>query len=145
MRKKHTFKKMISMMLVIGTLFCASTYSFAVAAQAAPPREVSPQWNSILSIDLDIAFEGNEATAVGIASKMSSATSIEGTVSVYKLVGDDWVFIDSAYNSKSRGTLGISVDFECKSGVTYKVVFDVTAYTGTVPESVSFEYSEKCP
>ena len=56
-------------------------------------------------------------------TKQSGATSVEGTVTVYKLVGSDWVYVDSAYESTKR-TLFVSVDFVAESGAQYKAVLE---------------------
>ena len=58
---------------------------------------------------------------------------------------DDWVYVDEWYDCKTRGTLAVGDVFPCVSGVTYKAVFVVTAYTGTTPETETVEYIETCP
>ena len=140
MMQEKSFKKQISMMLVVAVLISFSAYLFIV-----PSSAVTPRWTSILSIDLSIAFDGTEGTVTGSASKKSTATRIEGTIYLYELVGDDWVYIDEWYNSRSRGTLAVSGDFTCASGVTYKAEFVVTAYTGTTPETETVESIKQCP
>lgn len=112
-----------------------------MSADAATVR-----WKRILSISLAIGFDGDEATASGIASKQSKASMIEGTLYVYMLVNDeDWVYIDEWYNSKTRGTLGVEGTFPCESGATYKTVFVVTAYIDGVPETETVDYIKVCP
>ena len=82
---------------------------------------------------------------VGLASKQANATLIEGTLYLYKQVNGRWVYIGEWYKSKAVGTLGISEYFVAESGVTYKAVFTVTAYAGSVAESETVEYIETCP
>ena len=138
--KKDNLKKIASAFLAAMLLFSCTACVFVTNALA-----VTPRWASILSIDLVMGFDGNEGTVTGAASKQSTASQIEGTVYLYKLVGDDWIYIDEWYNIKTRGTLAVGGDFACESGVTYKAVFVVTAYTGTTPETETVEYIEECP
>ena len=133
-------QKVVSVCLAAILVCSFSVCLFATSASAATMR-----WASILSMEVDMAFDGNEADVSGIASKQTTATKIEGTVYVYKLVGDDWIYVDEWYNSKTRGTLHVGGGFPCESGVTYKAVFVVTAYTGSTPESETVEYVKKCP
>ena len=139
MKKKIILKQFISVLITVAVLFYLS-FSFA-----APANAVTPRWASILSMDLSMTFDGNEGSVTGAAMKQSTATKIEGTVYLYELDGDDWIYIDEWYNSKTRGTLGVGGDFTCESGVTYKAVFVVTAYTGTTPETETMEYIDVCP
>ena len=92
-----------------------------------------------------MTFDGNEGIVTGVARKQATASKIEGTVYVYKLVGNDWIYVDEWYNSKTRGTLAVEGTFYCESGVTYKAVFVVTAYTGTTPETETVEDIRQCP
>ena len=133
-------KKVVPVCLAAILLCSFSVYLFATSVSAATMR-----WSSIFSIDLVMGFDGNEGTVTGIASKQSAASKIEGTVYVYKLVGNDWIYVDEWYNSKTRGTLAVEGTFYCESGVTYKAVFVVTAYTGTTPETETVEDIRQCP
>ena len=137
---KKIVKKVVSVCLAAILVCSFSVCLFATSASAATMR-----WASILSIDLVMGFDGNEGIVTGVASKQATATKIEGTVYVYKLVGEDWIYVDEWYNSKTRGTLAVEGTFYCESGVKYKAVFDVTAYTGSTPESETVEYVKKCP
>lgn len=137
---QNKVKRLISLTVVMALLLCFSTNTFMVGISA-----VTPRWASIYSIELDIAFDGSESCASGAASKQSTATSIEGTLTLYKLVDDEWVYMDEWYNSKTRGTLVVSGTFTCQSGVTYKAVFVVTAYTGTTAETETVERIVECP
>lgn len=106
---------------------------------------VTPRWTSIATIDLCIGFDGTLGNVSAVVTKQSTATSVEGTVTLYELVDDEWSYVGEWYNSKSRGTLVVSGDFACQSGVTYKAVLVVTAYTGATPETETVEYIDECP
>lgn len=140
MMQKNKAKKFFTFTLTIALILCFSTGIFAIEINA-----VTPRWTNIVSINLAISFDGNEGNVSAIVVKQSSATSVEGTVTLYELVDDQWVYIDEWYNSKSRGTLVVGGDFVCESGVTYKAVFVVTAYSGSTPETATEEYIAECP
>lgn len=97
---KKTIKKVVPVCLAAILLCSFSVYLFATSVSAATMR-----WSSIFSIDLVMGFDGNEGTVTGIASKQSVASKIEGTVYVYKLVGNDWIYVDEWYNSKTGALL----------------------------------------
>ena len=140
MMKKNNLKKIVSVFIAAMLLLSCSACLFITNAGA-----VTARWVGILSIDLIMGFDGNEGTVSGAASKQSTASKIEGTIYVYKLVGDDWIYVDEWYNSKNRGTLAVVGNFTCESGVTYKAEFVVTAYIGTTSETETDEYILQCP
>lgn len=146
--KENSMKNKKRAIAVIALVFTLITvWCFPMGAYAAENErtQIQPRWNSILSIDGDITFCGTDGNATGMASKQSTASLIEGTLVLYRQSGDDWIYMDEDYNSKSRGTLAVSIDFEAVSGVTYKFEFTVTAYTNGVGETKTIEYSETCP
>ena len=137
---KNRFLKVFVCLIAALTLF--SVNAFAAEAEQS---SISPRWVSIFNIDLSLGFDGDIGCVAGSASKMSTASRIEGTLYVYEKVNGDWVYIDSAYKSKSVGSLGIGIDFDAESGVEYKAVFVVTAYTNGVPETETVENIKTCP
>ena len=137
------FKKSVLAMMLIIMLLCS--LSVNISAYEGSEATVTPRWVSIYSINLTMAFDEEGGTVTAVATKKSGASLIEGTLYLYKLVNGEWVYIDEWYKSKAIGTLGISGDFVSESGVTYKGVFTVTAYTNGVPETETVEYTETCP
>lgn len=140
MKQNITLKRFISFTLAFALTICFSVNAFSIGVNA-----ISPRWISIYSIDLCIGFDGTLGNVSAVVTKQSTATSVEGTVTLYELVDDEWSYVGEWYNSKSRGTLVVSGDFACQSGVTYKAVLVVTAYTGTTPETETVEYIDECP
>jgi hypothetical protein len=141
MMKAAQLKRTITFFLV---LVMVGLSVVSIGAEAPAPA-VTPRWTSISHISLDMAFnDENVGTATGTARKKTGASMIEGTIYVYELVDDEWVYIDEAYGSKSVGSLGVYVTFPCESGVTYKTVFTVTAYTNGVGETETVEYVKVC-
>ena len=134
---KRTTTIIVTLLLALAMMVPATIGVFA-----ALPEQVQPRWTSISSIELDLAFDGTEGNATGLARKQSTATNIEGTVTVYKQVGSDWVFVADGYAQKAVGTLFVSVDFVAEKNTTYKMVFSVTAYTGSAAETETVEQIE---
>lgn len=133
-------KKLVSCLL----LCVVFSSVFMVPCFAAMSPTITPLWENISDINLVISFYGNEGNARGTLTKQSGVTSVEGTVTVYKLVGSEWIYVDSVYDSTTR-TLGISVDFAAESGVQYKAVFEATAYRDDVEESHTVTKYATCP
>ena len=137
------FSKTLAAILLILTMICAS--SLTTLAALPEDNTVEPQWDSISNIAMDLIFSGTEGNATGLARKQSTATRIEGTLTVYKeLSNGSWEMVDQVYGSKTVGTLGLGFYFEGEVGVQYKAVFEVTAYTGSTPESETFERYATC-
>lgn len=139
---KKITKILIASILAMSMLFALSLPIFAASGGGTI---VQPMWTSIRTASVDMSFSGTSGNATGSASKQSTATSIEGTVTVYKNVDEKWVYVADGHASKKLGMLIVSVDFTCQSGVTYKAVFDVKAYTGTLEETETFECTKMCP
>ena len=140
--KNNNLKKSVLAVLILGfILFCVSVNIFATSNAAT----IEPRWTSIYNIDLGISFSNGDGNVSGTAIKHATDNLIEGTLYLYKLVDDEWVYMDEWYKSKAIGTLGISGDFSCESGVTYKGVFTVTAYTDGIPETETVEFIKTCP
>ena len=139
---KKPLKIVLTVLMTVALLIPTSVSAFA----ALPPDDgkVELQWTSISSMNVEMAFNGDASNATGTARKQTTATSIEGTVTVYKLVGDTWEFVADAYKSTTRVTLAVSVDFEAESGYTYKAEFEVTAYTNGTGESHTATWTEVC-
>ena len=132
---KKPLKIVLTVLMTVALLIPTSVSAFA----ALPPDDgkVELQWTSISSMNVEMAFNGDASNATGTARKQTTATSIEGTVTVYKLVGDTWEFVADAYKSTTRVTLA-------ESGYTYKAEFEVTAYTNGTPESHTATWTEVC-
>ena len=137
---KKRFLRVFVYLLAALMLFSANVF-----AAEAEERGGSPRWVSIFNIDLVLGFDGDIGSAGASASKMSTASRIEGTLYVYERVNGEWVYVDEIYKSKTIGSLGMSIDFDAESGVEYKAVFVVTAYTNGVAETETVEYIKTCP
>lgn len=139
---KKPLKIVLTVLMTVALLIPTSVSAFA----AMPPDDgkAEIQWTSISFMNVDMLLDGSNSEATGSARRQSTASSIEGTVTVYKLVGDTWEFVTDAYKSTTRVSLVVSAYFEAESGYTYKAEFEVTAYTNGTPESHTVSWTEVC-
>lgn len=137
-----TVKTVATMLVISIMVILLSLTSFA----AMPEDDgIMPLWDSVYEVEVYVEFNGTTCMPGGIASKQSTATSIEGTLTVYEEVHGQWIELYSWYKRVTRGSLVLGEDFVATSGVRYKAVFEVTAYTGTTSETVVFEDIGTCP
>lgn len=116
-----------------------------VPSNAASDDSVMPCWNNIGDIVVELSFSGTEGCAtVDVSRIYSVTTSIAGTLTVYKQVGSQWVYVDTI-SGVSAYSLGLELYFDATSGTTYKALAEVTAYSSTEAESVSFYDIKTCP
>lgn len=141
MLKKSLYKKITLVALALIVLCSCSVNIFAMRPEQ---NEITPLWDNIAIITVDINFDGNDGSASGIARKSSNADLIEGTLYLYEWENNDWQYVDAIYGSKSVGTLGLSIDFVGETGKEYKAVFIVTAHDGEYAETETVEYLEVC-
>lgn len=135
-------KAVISLSLVLILLFALTVPAFA-AQKEQPTAE--PRWVGILMMSVDMHFSGSTGTASGTSRKKSTASHIEGTLYVYKKVGSSWVEVGNTRGSKSVGTLALVVDFACETGVQYKAVLTVCAFTNGISEWETVDCLKTCP
>ena len=135
-QKKKVFSLILSFVILINVLLRMSALSCTA---------ITPRWVSINSMDVDMAFVGSTGNASGTAGKQSTATSIEGWLTVFELIDGEWEEVDQWYSYRTRGNLGISGDFVCQSGQSYKAKFEIIVYTGTFTEEETIEVIKTCP
>lgn len=134
-------KTIITIVLCVCTLL---TLTIGVSANSGD-YGVSPCWNYMGNIELGLNFSGTSGNATLTVTRIFQITTkIEGTLTVYEWVDNDWQYVDSVSDESTRG-LALEVDFTAESGVTYKAVADITAYgsNGSEPETV--EEIRTCP
>lgn len=118
--------------------------SVSAIATSEEGAKVQPRWTSIFTMDVLIAFDGNEGSASATARKHATASHIVGSLYLYKWNGTSYEYMDDIWGSKSVGTLGLNIDFTGESGVQYKAVFVVVAYTDGVGETETITYYKTC-
>ena len=134
-------KVVISLSLILILLCSLTVPVFAAQKEEAT---VEPRWTSIAMMELNVDFVGNEGCAIATARKHSTASHIEGTLYVYKKVGSSWVEIGNTWGTKTVGTLGLAVDFVGETGVQYKAVLTVCAFTNGISEWETVDILKTC-
>ena len=135
---KKVLTALLAMLVVI-------TFSVNAIAATGDDLIITPYWNYMDSIEVDVNFLSNTGKATATITRIYGVTTrLEATLSVYKQVGSDWIFIDSTSGSSTRA-LGLELDFNAESGVTYKAVVDVTAYGNGGSETDTAEKIKTCP
>ncbi len=135
--KIKNFKKLIATLL---SLAIALTPFSLITTAAAEARSAN-----IPIVNAEITFSDDEGTANGIVWASSSVESVEAALTVYKLVGGDWIYVDESYIYTTDRSFTLSVDFDCESGVTYRAVLFVTVFSDTILECDSSELEKICP
>ena len=141
MKRKNRIKTLLSFALALIMLASMTVPIFAAQKEETT---IEPQWTSIFTMDVDMAFVGTEGNAAGTARKQSTASHITGHLYVYKWTGSTWEEVGYDEGSKTVGTLGLVVDFTAEVGVQYKAVLTVAAYTNGISEWETIEYHETC-
>ncbi len=142
MKVKNMFRRVLSILLAL-LMLCSVC---VVGVSALQPEEgIMPLWDSIHYMDMTLTFCDGEGIVGASAARKPTASSIEGTITVYEYVDGEWEYVDSWYKKVTRGSLGMEVYFPAVSGVVYRAVFTVTAYTDNVPESHTTSTSKTCP
>lgn len=135
-------KKNVSM--ILAALLLAVTPTVISAAVIDPGNQVIPYWEYMNSAEVGISFSGTSGTAsVTVDRYLGITTSLEATLTVYKKVGNSWVYVTSTSDSSTRN-LNIELDFTGVSGTTYKAVADITAYGDDGSESDSISETATC-
>ena len=121
-------KKTIALGMALILLAC-----MGVGTYAAVPDPIVPLWDNINSMTNVIVFDGNDGTASAVIIGKPGTTRITGTLTVYKSVDGEWVYVDSAADT-GKTSLSLTVDFTGEDDVQYKSVFEVTATRNGIDE-----------
>ena len=135
-------KKLMSFVLAMLML---SVFVVPSSAAVIPGESITPNWNNMSSITVEITFpNGNGTAVVDVTRVFGVTTSISATLTLYKYVDGQWVYMDSTSGSSTRA-LSLGVYFDAVSGVTYKAVADITAYSNSEVETETLSDTETCP
>ena len=141
------FKKLITAILCTALFLCSSIITYADAS-----RNDHPQGNIIITPQMVYIYRANSnlnSTSTGQAqvkcyvegySGIVTKVSIEAELQQYK--NGDWVVINSWYQSSSSYRLTLSKSMTVPKGYSYRVVADVTAYSGSDSETQTIISSE---
>ena len=130
--------------LVLFSIFLLVLIPFSSHASNEPA--IMPRWTGVGNVNTSLVFYENEGEAVATIGKVNPATSLEGTLTIYKKIDGSWVYVDSITNSTTRATLNLVMIFDGISNVEYKMELFVTAYNGTtVIEEITDTKYARCP
>ena len=134
-------KKLLKMLSII---IMAALLAIPTSVQA---EELVPLLDNINTLDVDMGFDGTAGNVSGGVTRQAGVVRMEGTITLYEKVDNQWSFVDEWSGTTTRKSLGISGDFIAVSGREYKAVMTVTAYRneGTLEETVTNEIIRTCP
>ena len=125
-------KKIIAFFLTVTLLLGCSNIIFA----AMPPEDVSsPMWNNITTITNSLNFDGTLGYAGTSIFGKPGTEKISATYTVYKLVGDNWEWVDTTSTVTNDDFAVLHIEFEAEVGYEYKAALNVTVYRGGFGES----------
>jgi hypothetical protein len=105
---------------------------------------VSPQWDHVNDITLDMYYENGKANCSGKIRALSGTTKISAVFKLERKTGSGWSFEKSWSKSSNFSTLSFFDTYSVPKGYTYRlsVTADVTrnGTTETVTSSVSGNY-----
>lgn len=133
-------QKIIALFLAGLSLFPLTT---PISAQVPDSGIIAPCWSYMEAVDIEFNFLNSTANLL-VERRSQVTTKIEGTLTVYKKVGNTWVYVASNSDSSTR-TLSVDVEFDAVSGVTYKAVAEVTAYSASGSEPATNSKIATCP
>lgn len=133
-------QKIIALFLAGLSLFPLTT---PISAQVPDSGIIAPCWSYMEAVDIEFNFFNSTANLL-VERRSQVTTKIEGTLTVYKKVGNRWVYVASNSDSSTR-TLSVDVEFDAVSGVTYKAVAEVTAYSVSGSEPATNSKIATCP
>ena len=137
-------KKAIS----IAALFLLLTVCLNVTAVAAPPTEIQPMWENTSLVTGTMVFNGPDGTTgmteMRVIGKVG-VTRIEGTVTIYQVVGDTLIFIKNDGNTVNTRSCYIETAFPAEHGGEYRADFRFVVYKAGVGEVIERTITKTCP
>jgi hypothetical protein len=141
-------KKLITVILCTALLLCSSGIAYADAGRNDHPHQgniiITPQmvyiYESQSKLNITSTGQAQVKCYVEGYSGIVTKVSIEAELQQYK--NGDWVVINSWYQSSSSYRLTLSKSTTVPKGYSYRVVADVTAYSGSDSETKTVISSE---
>ncbi len=120
---------------------------FGISAGAAMPPTAEPMWDNIGATTGNLTFSGADGTdgcADAILIGKTGVTKIEGTITVYKLVGSEWVYVTEASKTVEHRNCSLVVEFTGEHGCEYKAEVHFVVYKGNNGEELNRTMTEIC-
>ena len=106
-------KRVVSSFIGVVLILCMS---FSASAGV-----IVPFWDNAQTIALNLAFSGSGATGSAVINGKAGTTKITATLTLEKLVGTKYVFVDSWSGSSSSSTLAFSGTASGITSGTYRL------------------------
>ncbi len=121
-------KKIVKTALVLVSVLMLGIIT--IQAAIVPDEMVQPMWDNIIIVESSLVFDGTVGCAYGCAGRQSDTDSIEGIMTVYKIVDGRWIYVASdEQNTSENYTIGFEFYFTGEVGYEYVLVFEVYAYS----------------
>lgn len=144
--------KRLAAFILVGMITLSQT-TFASAQMSSTPNEVrgvggeliiSPQWDNVNDITLDMYYENGAANCSGKIRALSGTTNISAVFTLERKTSSGWMFEKSWSKSSSSSSLTFYDTYNVPKGYTYRlsVTADVSrnGLTETVTSSVTGNY-----
>lgn len=141
--KKHSIKCISGILTIV--LLMSFVLPFSVSAEENIPT-VTPRWSIIYIMELDIVFfSEDDAVVTAAVTGQSNVTLLEGKITLFEYVNNDWVLMDTYEKTSTYASLGMELEFDPVCGRDYKAYFYVTAYSADDKERTYCKVEETCP
>lgn len=137
-------QKIISLVLVILTIFTMVNFTVC-ATESKQPRntnyddQIALCWNNVISSYLNLNFSGGKI--VGSIQLVGSAGTKykNGTIKIDRYTGSSWVNVKTWSNqSATTKNFNFSTNtLSAVSGAKYRLTIEITAYNGSLTDSIS--------
>ena len=141
------FKRLITVILCVALLLCSSIAIYADAGSNDHSRDniiITPQM-----VYISEAYSNLTISSTGLAQVQCYVEGYSGTVTKVAIEAElqqykngDWTTINNWYQSSSSSRLTLSKSMTVSKGYSYRVVADVTAYSGSDSETQTVISSE---
>ena len=134
-------KKILSCLISIMIIMAM----FTMNVHSALPGALSPMWDVLSTIEINVNFVGGDGTAIAnITGVYGYTNQIDAIMIVYQEVDGELIYIDSTGGS-AETALRLRVDFDAESGATYVAEVIVTAYSSEGSETETISDTNTCP
>ena len=122
------------------------TSFLGVSSFAATDSLIQPRWTNTGTINYGLVFEdsGYGSAEIAVTGKFG-VTKIEGTITVYRQSGSDWIYVTSGSSVANAQTFAMSVPVDGILGEYYKAEFTINVYKNGVCETITETYYANCP
>ncbi len=113
-------KKILSLFITITILFVLSANALAAA-----PAPLTPLWENAQKVDSTLHINNTESYALACIDGFSNITVIEATLTVYRFINNEWIYINHTTNISYSPILELRVNFTALGGSSYKSILVV--------------------